>query len=214
MAVEIRRAEAKDAAFIAWVELAASRSHRPIGFLDLAFPGDEKQRLTLIERLCRSEVFSICHWSGFFVAEVDGEPAAALSGYEPTKRGSDTFAAAMFEGLGGAGWSREDVAAVFGRMAPFLECVSDPADDRWVVEWVATRPEFRGRGLVHTLLRSILEEGRSRGYRHSQISVLIDNHPAQHAYESAGFVVEREKCHPEFEQTFGSPGIRRMAREL
>src|SRR5690606_17637978 len=101
MGIEIRRAREEDAAFIAWVQLTAARSHLPRGFLDLAFPGDDDEpRLALIEQVCRSEVPSMCHWSGFLVAEIDGEPGAGLSGYEPTKRGTDTFAAAMFDKLG------------------------------------------------------------------------------------------------------------------
>jgi len=214
MSTEIRPAEEKDASFIAWVQLAAARSHVPVGFLDLAFPGDEEQRLALIERVAKTKTLSMCHWSGFLVADVDGTPAAGLSGYEPTKRGTDTFAAAMQEGLGDAGWTEAEVAGVFDRMMPFLKCAPESPDDVWIVEWVATKPEFRGRGLVRSLLEEILEEGRRRDYRRAQISLLIDNHPAQRAYESAGFKVVDEKRHPEFEMTFGSPGIRRLMRDL
>lgn len=214
MSIEIRRAEKADAGFIAWVQLAAARSHVSIGFFDLAFPGEEEARLGLIERVCTTEVLSMCHWSGFLVAELDGQPAAALSGYEPTKRGADSFAAAMYEGLAGVGWSHEDVDRMFGRMGPFLKCAPESPDDAWIVEWVATRPEFRGRGLVAALLEAILEEGRRARYRRAQISLLIDNHPAQRAYESAGFQTTGEKRHAEFEMTFGSPGIRTMRRDL
>ena len=214
MTTNIRRADERDAGFIAWVQLAAARSHLPMGFFDLAFPGEEAPRLDLIEKVCTTKTRSMCHWSGFLVAEIDGAPGAALSGYEPTKRGNDTFAAAMYEGLGNAGWSRDDVDAVFARMTPFLKCAHESPDDVWVVEWVATKPDFRGRGLVKSLLAEILEEGRRRDYRRAQISLLIGNHPAQRAYESAGFVVEDDKTPPEFEMTFGSPGIRRMLRDL
>ncbi len=214
MSSEIRPAEEKDADFIAWVELTAARSHVPVGFFDLAFPGEEDPRLALIERICTTKTLSMCHWSGFLVAEIDGQPAAGLSGYEPTKRGTDTFAAAMHEGLGAIGWSAEDVDGIFGRMTPFLKCAPESPDDAWIVEWVATKAEFRGRGLIRSLLEEILDEGRRKGYRRAQISLLIDNHPAQRAYESAGFKVEDEKRHPEFEMSFGSPGIRRMLRDL
>ncbi|MDG2304920.1 MAG: GNAT family N-acetyltransferase [Candidatus Binatia bacterium] len=214
MSTEIRRAQEKDTSFIAWVQLAAARSHVPIGFFDLAFPGEEEQRLSLIERVCATKTLSMCHWSGFFVADVDGEPVAGLSGYEPTTRGHETFAAAMSEGLRGAGWTPEEVDGAFGRMGPFLKCAPDSPDDAWIVEWVATTDGFRGRGLIRSLLERVLEEGKQKSYRRSQISLLIDNHPAQRAYESAGFKVEDEKRHPEFEATFGSPGIRRMLRDL
>lgn len=214
MSTRIRPAEQKDAGLIAWVQLAAARSHVPVGFLDLMFPGDEDARLEMIERVVDADTISMSHWSGFLVAECDGVPGAALSGYEPTKRGTDTFAAAVNEACAAAGWTSEDVGEAFGRMTPFLTCAPESPDDAWIVEWVATKPDFRGRGLVRMLLDGILEEGRRRGYKRSQISLLIDNHPAQRAYESAGFAVVDEKRHPEFEMTFGSPGVRRMMRDL
>lgn len=214
MSIEIRPAEERDASLIAWVQVAAARSHMPVGFLDLAFPGDDEGRLELVERVTKTQTLSMCHWSGFLVAELDGQPGAALSGYEPTKRGTDTFAAAMEEGLTGAGWTAEDLEAMWGRMMPFLKCASESPDDVWVVEWVATKPEFRGNGLVRKLLDAILEEGRSRDYKRAQISFLIGNHPAQRAYEGAGFKVIDEKRHPEFEMALGCPGVSRMMRDL
>lgn len=214
MSTQIRPAERGDATLVAWVQLAAARSHVPVGFLDLMFPGEEDDRLALIQRVVDSETISMSHWSGFLVAESDGTPGAALSGYEPTKRGTDTFAAAMTQACLGAGWKPPEIEAAFGRMSPFLTCAPESPDDAWIVEWVATKPDFRGRGLVRALLDAILDEGRSRGYHRAQISLLIDNHPAQRAYEGAGFKVIDEKRHPEFEMTFGSPGVCRMMRDL
>jgi translation initiation factor 4G len=214
MGVEIRSAEEKDARFIAWVQLAASRSHLPIGFYDLAFPGEEEDRLERIASICRTRALSMAHWSGFLIAEVDGRPASALSGYEPTERGPETVPVAMQEALGASGWTAEQIGEVFESMTPFLTCAPESPKDAWVVEWVATKPEHRGHGLVRKLLGEILEEGRRRGYSRAQISVLIGNTPAQRAYEGAGFKVEDEKRHPEFERAFGSPGIRRMLRSL
>ena len=77
----IRPATADDVPFIAWVQQEAARSHLPFGFWDLAFPGPDSYRLRIIERICRSDAKSLCHWSGFLIAEVAGNPAAGLSGY-------------------------------------------------------------------------------------------------------------------------------------
>ena len=89
---------------------------------------------------------------------------------------------------------------------------SHTAEDAWVIEWVATRPEYRGKGLVHALLHDILDPGRERGHAQAQIAVLIGNTPAQRAYEGVGFRVADEKTHPDFERAVGSPGIRRLLR--
>jgi ribosomal protein S18 acetylase RimI-like enzyme len=84
----------------------------------------------------------------------------------------------------------------------------------WVIEWVATTPEARGRGVANGLLREILERGRAAGYTRSQISYLIGNTPARTAYERIGFETSEEKRHPDFEAAFGTPGIVRMVRTL
>jgi GNAT superfamily N-acetyltransferase len=212
--VRIRPATVADSAFIAWVQLAAARSHLAKGYYDLAFPGPEAERLSLIERLCRTKTRSFCHWQGFLVAEVNGKPASALSGYTPRKVGIEGFLEALQEVLGAAGWSARDMQAMSDRTDPFLTCIPDTPDDAWVVEWVATLPEFRARGLIRSLLHAILDKGRAEGHRLAQIAVLIGNTPAQHAYEGVGFKVKDEKRHADFERALGCPGVRRLMRDL
>jgi len=209
----IRPAVEADMPFLAWVQQEAARSHLPLGFWDLAFPGPEADRLRIVAAIGKASARSFCHWSGFLVAEVDGRAAAALSGYTTP---SVTAGSALFEAIAEAldleGWSETDRQAMSVRVAPFLTCIPDTAEDVWVVEWVATRPEHRGKGLVRTLLHEILDRGRERGHTQAQIAVLIGNTPAQRAYEGVGFRVADEKTNPDFERTVGSPGIRRLLR--
>ena len=213
MSTKIRPATEADAPFIAWVQQEAARSHLPYGFWDLAFIGPDEWRLPLIERIVRAEARSFCHWSRFLVAEVDGEPAAGLSGYDtPAVTAGELLFAAMEEAFTAVGWSELQAGALQERIVPFLTCIPEAADDDWVVEWVATRPAHRGKGLVKALLQEILARGAARGHARSQIAVLIGNTAAQRAYESAGFRVVDEKTSPSFEATFGCPGIRRMLR--
>lgn len=210
----IRPACAADAPFLAWVQQEAARSHLERGFWDLAFPGSEAARLDLMTELARAEPRCFCHWSRFLVAEVEGVAVAALSGYEPARHGGEAFVEALSATLRRAGWSGAEREALYLRTAPFMTCLPETPEDVWVVEWVATRPERRGRGLVKQLLPPILERGRREGYRRAQISVLIGNVPAQKAYEGAGFAVADERRHPDFERAFGSPGVRRLLRDL
>jgi ribosomal protein S18 acetylase RimI-like enzyme len=207
----VRPATQSDVPFLAWVQQEAARSHLPKGFWDFSFPGSDEDRLRIVGRICKSPVRSFCHWSGFLVAEVDGRAAAALSGYTEA---SVMAGAALFEAMGGAldeeKWSATQREEMGMRIAPFLTCLPETADDAWVIEWVATRPEYRGKGLVRKLLQEILQRGRERGHELMQIAVLIGNTPAQRAYESAGFKVADEKRHPDFERTLGCPGIRRL----
>ena len=89
-----------------------------------------------------------------------------------------------------------------------MYCAPEHAPGAWIVENVATLPEFRRRGLVDQLLEEILEKGRTAGASVAEVGVLIGNDPAQRAYEKAGFAVVDEKRHPEFEAAYKCPGIR------
>jgi translation initiation factor 4G len=207
----IRRAEERDVLFIAWVQQEASRSHLPFGFWDLALPGSDEYRLGLMARIASRQPESFAHWSRFLVAEVDGEPAAALSAYDDAKVATgERFFQALIEAMTAEGWNEARLGAMQERIAPFLTCVPEQPDGTWIVEWVATRPAHRGKGLTKALLHAILEEGRKRGHTRFQIGVLIGNTPAQRAYEGVGFEVLDEKRDPAFEATFGAPGIRRL----
>jgi ribosomal protein S18 acetylase RimI-like enzyme len=213
MSTTIRPATEADASFIAWVQQEAARSHLPYGFWDLAFIGPDSWRLALIEKIVRAEARSFCHWSSFLIAEVDGVPAAGLSGYDkPSVTAGELLFAAMEEAFRAVGWTELQAGAMQERIVPFLTCIPETAEDDWVIEWVATRPEHRGKGLVKQLLQAILARGAERGHAQTQIAVLIGNTAAQRAYESAGFRVVDDKTSTSFEATFGTPGIRRMLR--
>jgi translation initiation factor 4G len=213
MPYTIRPAVADDAAFVAWVQQEAARSHLPYGFWDLAIPGPDEYRLRLIERIARAQAKSFSHWSGFLIAEVDGEPAAGLSAYDDAKAATgERFFQALIEGLTAEGWNAERLGGLQQRLMPFLTCSPEQPDDTWIVEWVATKPGHRGKGLTKALLQAILAAGRERGHTQFQIGLLIGNTPAQRAYEGAGFATRDEKRDPAFEAAMGCPGIRRMQR--
>ena len=208
----IRAATADDAAFVAWVILAASRSHLPRGAWDLTIDGTDEECLAFLEGLVTYEPRTFCHWSRFLVAEVDGRPAAGLSGYDPARVAD--VAEPISVVLAGLGWSNDEIDAGNRRFLPFLTCVPEQPNGMWIVEWVATRPEFRRRGLVDALLAAVLGDGRRQGYERAQIGVLIDNTPAERAYLKAGFLRDVERRHPDFEALMGCPGILQLRRML
>jgi translation initiation factor 4G len=211
----IRSATAADADFVSWVILTASRSQLPLGAWDHYVAGDEARVLSLIRRMVTHDVRSFCRWEGFLIAEVDGTPAAGLSGYasnDPAMANPDpAIAAASSTALG---WGDPELQAAGARLAAFLTCITEPPPDTWVIEWVATRPELRRRGLVHDLLLAILDVGRQRRFTRSQIMVFIENTAARCAYERAGFAFVGEKRHPDFARLMGCPGISRLLRDL
>ena len=108
----------------------------------------------------------------------------------------------------------EDVAAGWERSKAIMGIVMEHEPGAWVVEHVATRPEFRRRGLVERLVHEMLERGRERGATTADIGVLIGNEPAQRAYEKCGFEVVEEKRDAAFEAAYGSPGARMLRQRL
>jgi translation initiation factor 4G len=212
MRFRIRPADRGDSRFLAWVMEAAGRSHLPRGIWDLAVPDDDR-RIDYLDALVCAEPRALWHWSWFLVAEFEGRHAAALAGYEP-RVALPEIPSSTREAERRCGISDAESRAIQERMNVCTACFPEIPQDRFVIEWVATLPELRGRGIVHELLREVLDRGRAAGYARAQIGVLIGNTPAQRAYESAGFKVVDAKRDAAFEAALGSPGIARMHRDL
>ncbi len=200
--------------FIAWVELTAARSHLERGMWDLYLDQPEAAILRYIETLASTEVRHFGHYMNFIVAEVDGRPAAALSGYFEAVTTLPMFIAGMDETNRKLGVTAEQHQAGWGRAGSITNCNIEHIPDTWIAEWVATAPEFRRRGLVDALLAQLLDIGRKRGASTADIGVLIDNDNAQRAYEKAGFAVVAEVRNAEFEAAYGCPGTRLLRRAI
>jgi translation initiation factor 4G len=213
MSVSTRWATAQDVPFLGEIVLLASRSHLPKGVWDHALP-DDRLRRQFLEQLLVTGTASWCHWSKFRVAEVDGVPAAAMSGYAEDEPGMLAEDAAMTQAFGGIGLTPERQDAVFERIAPFLTCLMPPIGTPWIIEWVATLAPYRRRGLVDRLLREMLDEGRRRGRRRGQIMVIAGNVSAQRAYERVGFLVHEARYTRAFEEFIGARGLHRMSQVL
>jgi translation initiation factor 4G len=200
--------------FLAWVCLTAFRSHLERGFWDFMLDGDEEYRLRYLAALVTTEQLHWSHYSTFLVAEVEGRPAAALGGYFEAELGGPTLRLAGAEANQRTGRSEEEAAAGFARAASIMHVLPDHAEGAWIVENVATRPDFRRRGLCERLVEVVLERGRASGATLSDVSVFIGNDGAQRAYEKCGFSVVGEKLDPEFERVYGSPGTRTLRRAI
>lgn len=213
MKAKIRAGKAEDTPFLARVMMLASRGHLPRGVWELICGGGEEYCLDYLRRLALTEPVSLCHYSSFIVAEQDGRPASALCGFDPRDGGWQVLGDAMARVQRELGWTAGDAKASGARSAPVWTCTFGELDDAWIVESVATMPEFRRRGLVDALMAEVLEQGRQRGRRVAQLTILIGNTAAQRAYEKVGFRVLDEKRHRDFERALGAPGFMRMVRD-
>jgi ribosomal protein S18 acetylase RimI-like enzyme len=214
MAFRIRHGRADDADFLAWVMFSASRAHLARGLWDLIIGADEPGCRDYLKRLTLAEPRSLYHYQSFFVAEVDGAPAAALCGFQ-TQGAWEIVGDAMANVQRDLGWTDMDATASYQRIAPiWTACMPSDAGADFAVESVATLPEYRRRGLVRALLDTVLQDAVERGCRLAQITTYLGNDAAQSAYEKSGFhVLDKKRC-SELEKILGVPGFLRLTRAL
>lgn len=209
----IRDATPADVDFIAWVMLAASRSHLSRGCWEYMLNVDEDVALRFLATLALSERVHLFHHSLFQIAEVDGEPAAAMCGYDPDTQGPQQYGAVFQDVCDAADVTLDDGFGL--RVQVFVAGWPDKVAERpWVVENVATRPEFRRRGLTDLLLRQTLERGHSNGFRQAQVGVYIGNEAARSAYLKAGFVVVAESRDARWDAEIGCPGTELLLQSI
>jgi translation initiation factor 4G len=214
MPFRIRRASFDDVEFLAWVMYSASRSHLIRGLWDLIIGADEAGCLEYLRRLAVAQPRSLYHYESFLVAEADGEPAAALCGFEI--RGAwEIVGEAMSNVQRDLGWTEAETAASLQRVGPlWTACMPPDIGADFAIESVATLPQYRRRGLIGALIGDVLRDASERGCELAQITTYIGNDAAQAAYEKSGFKAHEEKRCVELEKILGVPGFIRLTRQL
>ena len=214
MAPRIRRGTSDDARFLAWVMLSASRAHRTRGLWEVIIGSDEAGCLDYLRRLAIGRPRSLYHCENFLIAEVAGQPAAALCGFQvgdAWKIVSDAMANVQRD----LGWTEADAAASYQRVAPIWSACRPPdvgAD--FVIENVATVPAQQRRGLMSALIDATLRAATARGCKLAEITTYIGNDAALRAYEKCGFQTRDEKRCAQAEKILGVPGFVRLTRQL
>lgn len=217
MNVRIRRASENDLDLLTWVMLAASRSHLDRGIWEYLNASDEAGTLSFLRRLGTSHTVHLFHWSLFLIAELDGEPGAAMCAYDSSTQGFDVALPEMVAATAAEHIDAEDPEYVRRSgvmLGGFIMDDPGPPGPRWVIENVATKPEMRRRGLVDGLLHQLLGHGRERGFEYAQISVLIENERARRAYIKAGFEPLAEQRSDDWAREIGCPGSEMLIQPL
>ena len=212
MTLMIRHATPEDAPFLGWVCFAAPRGHLKQSWFEVVLQRDEDFCIEFAARLTTARARSWWHYSLFLIAEVDGVPAAGLCGFgdESVYRASGD---AMAEAATAMGIPESEQDQFWPRGAYII---SPATSERgaWTIENVATKPEFRGRGILGKLIAAELDEARAAGFSRAQVSFFMGNSAAEHAYTKAGFRFAEERTAPDFEAITGVAGIKRFAREI
>ncbi|THB71737.1 MAG: N-acetyltransferase [Gammaproteobacteria bacterium] len=209
--INIREATESDIDFIFWIMKTAARSGQELGFIDKLFPGEEEKNFSFIKEMILSDIKSLFHYSNFILAEENGVPVAGMSGYYTPEIHSEHFRECFAKTQEKFGLSEEEREDMTANLAVFVGCFPGLLENAWVVEWVAAKPEYRGKGIVRKLLHSIINYGiENTDCEVVQIAVAKGNTPAVNAYKGIGFESYDEKVSKEFEQEFGYPGMERL----
>lgn len=214
MTTTIRAARVDDVDFLAWVMLQASRSHLERGIYEYVMAIDEPTTIAYLRAISQTSAVHLFHWSLFTIAEVDGEPAAAMCAYDPATQGFPVFFSVLEATAGPLGI--DVTSPEYGRRSEVLDAgfPTYPQEGQVVIENVATVPAHRGAGLVQALLRHSFERAAEAGHPAAQIGVFLGNEPARRAYLKAGFEVRDERRDPRWQEEIGAPGTELLWRPL
>lgn len=205
----IRKGRADDVSFLGEITLLGSRGAIGWGVYDALLGGTDDYLLSKLAGLASTKAVSFHHFSQRLIAEVDGQPAASLTGFTSSFEAREKRIAASVEVFSPAELSRMDEAR-----PAIATCSIYSEPGTMVIENVGTLPQFRRMGLQDALLKAVLAWGRETGHKRAGISVLVGNEPAERAYVKIGFQLIEEKRHAAFEQVMRSPGMRYLEMPL
>lgn len=113
-----------------------------------------------------------------------------------------------------------ELQMVYGRVGGFWRaaCLNilarDVAEQGFVVDGLAVRPEARGKGIGSTLLEALCLEAEARGHDAVRLDVVEENLRARALYERLGFCVRARRGSRLTRWLFDFGGFWVMVREL
>jgi GNAT superfamily N-acetyltransferase len=210
--ITIRRADAEDADFIAQVILLSGRAHVEKGIWEVILGGTEKENIEFLTQIVIADPPHLFHYSCFLIAEVEDVPVAGLGGYDPNVKGYDRLREAIENVRRKTGRASDPETAERARRV--LSCLPQNIKGAWIIDSVATLPNYRRKGISEALLKEIVVIGKRNRFKKAQVCLYIGNMPAQKAYEKLGFSINEEKRDRAFMEAIGSPGMMSMATYL
>ena len=215
MNIQIRKATAGDATFLARSILIAGRAHVSKGIWEIVLNVEETDCLRFLELLASTVTAHLFHYSCSFIAETENSiPVGSVGGYDPKKSGYQALQQALPEVYRKLPLPGLDFESANERAAKILTCLPEEIDNAWVIDSVATMPEYRGRGVAERMLYAVLDEGKKRGYQIAQVNMYIGNEPALHLYQKLGFTIIEETLDTCFEESIGSSGMLSLTRKI
>lgn len=210
----LRDARPEDADFLALVIRMASLGRGSTSIWDLALGFGEVAQGHILRDLVLAEPPSAAHFNGFVVAEAHSSPIAAACGYLPSEKSPELFTEALLTITERLGWLEQQQLKLIQSFEVFSRCLPMTRGEDWVLEYIATLPQYRGSGVTQELLEDLLDCGREAGAKIARVAYFVGNDPAKKLYRRLGFVETHESLDSEFQELFGAPGVVHMMRRL
>jgi hypothetical protein len=207
MDVKIRKAEVKDASFLAKMMLQSSRAAKKYGIFDLVFTtNEEAELLVCLEKLTLANAKSHCHYSNFLIATADGKEVGTLCSYEPRIATRQTFIDAVNE------TSCADITA--DDLLVLDECDFHQNNRTLMFDFMEEINGFEDVGILKALMQKSLLTARLKGYRIAQSIVEIGSLEAILDYKKLGFKEIQERECELYKEKFGRLGLVLMGIEF
>lgn len=127
--------------------------------------------LTVLTEVARSEATQYS-WQNALIAEVEGLVAGAIVGYD----GADLSTL------------REGTFTILHKRIGHTPTIADETEEgEYYLDSIAVLPEFRGRGVAHSLIVAFCDKAFIAGHQRVGLIVDNDNHKAEKLYSSLGF---------------------------
>lgn len=214
MTIEVRPAHDGDLEFLVWTMMTAGQSHLEWTVWEKMFGRDADWVADLMRRGAVSAQPHWCHLSKFWIAEIDGQPAGAMSSFDPETEGNDALTAALLPAAMELGLGEAEIGGMIERAAIIEGASPKSYANSWGAENVAVHPAFRGRGVTERLFECVLEQGRQAGRDHAQILCLNGNERALKAWARNDFELRADYRSDACEQTYGTAGLKLLTRRL
>lgn len=207
MDIKIRKAEIKDASFLASMILQSTRAGKKIGLFDFIFKTKtDKELLVCLEKLTTTQAKSQCHYTNFLIAEADGKCVGTLCSYEPRISTTDVFIEAINE-TSCANITLDDLEIL-------KECDFNLNKRTLMFDFLEEIPGFEDVGILKALMQKSLLTARLKGYRIAQTIVEIGSLEIILDYKKMGFTTTQEKECEMYKEEFGRIGLALMSIEF
>lgn len=177
---------------------------------DFVFYRDKQKNLDLIKRLFAEETNSFSH-SCAHMAELAGQIAGLVHvvDVEEKKLGNRTLGGCLVKEIG---WF-----ACLIRMPRFIivdRLIPEIGKNTYYIQHLATRKNFRGRGIGRSLLEFCEQQAVRRRLDRLMLDVESKNDAAIRLYQSFGFRITREIDSRVFRRKYDFEGLYRMVKKL